>query len=158
MNKLQFLLILICFNTIACNCINKGKAEPKVVNKLITKEDTSYSHCFDGTQYEMTICAFNEFRYYDSILKTNFSELINTYDAQLKIQANYSDSIDYLYTKELKESVITSQHSWEILKENNSTVQAVLYKGGTMEHMMINIQMIIDTKARINYISNLLNE
>ncbi len=126
--------------------------------KPIPHSDSLIFDCYDGNQYEMNICSLTEFKYYDSLLQISYIKLITKYDNELKIQSNDIESFGYLYTKQLKESIITSQHSWETLRENNSKIQAQNYKGGTMAASMINRQKTFDTKERLFFINNLLSE
>ena len=106
----------------------------------------------------MNMYSLTEFKYYDSLLQISYLKLITSYDNELNNQSNDMESFGYLFTSQLKESIITSQNTWETLKENNSKIQALNYKGGTMAGSMINIQKTLDTKERITFINKLLTE
>jgi len=126
-------------------------------NKSIPHSDSLTFDCY-GNQYEMNMCSLQKFQYYDSLLQISYIKLITKYDSELKNQSNDIESFGYLYTTQLKSSFITSQNTWELLKEDNSKIHALNYKGGTMAGSMINRQKTLDTKERLFFINKLFSE
>lgn len=142
---------------LSCDSQSLKTSNEPVIKSEEKRKDTLLFDCFDGSQLEMNICSLNEFEYYDSILQNRYFKLINMLDSNLVITQQYKDLFEYHEEKNLKEAVIISQKYWTKLREQNSNILKLIYKGGTMENMVVNQQLTIDTKNRIRLIEELIN-
>lgn len=121
--------------------------------QITQNEKSEYS---GGTQLEMNISSLNEFEHYDSILQNRIDRLTKILDRNLLIESQYTDSVEYIETKNFKEAIILSQESWVELRNMNSQVIELKYRGGSMKNMARNLQMTADTKDRIEFIEKLI--
>jgi uncharacterized protein YecT (DUF1311 family) len=153
--KKQFLIIpSVVILLLSC----KQNLKKEGVRSSERNIDNTLFDCYDGSQLEMNVCSQKEFQYYDSILHAEYNHLISSLDSNIAITATYPDNFEYKEMLELKNTIISSQKAWSILRDKNSEVLRVKYEGGTMQPLVINNQMTTDTKNRIKYIRELNNE
>ncbi len=112
--------------------------------------------CYDGSQTEMTFCSLKEFRHYDSILNVRYSELMRHINTRLKEESEFDDSFELEETKAYKSKIIESQRSWIKMRDKNEEVYGLLYKGGSMAAMAMNLQLKVDTQNRIQFLEALI--
>ena len=145
---------LILFLIISLNTYSQKNTDISLSNKNTI--DTVFD-CYNGTQLEMNICSYNEFMYYDSIVNLKYKNLLNLINTRLKEEKEYQELFEYNQTLLLKETLISSQKVWNDLKNENTEIIKILYEGGSMKPMVINIQAINDIKNRIEFIEKLIN-
>jgi len=76
-------------------------------------------------------------------------------DSNLLVESKYNDLIYFKYLENLRDAIVSSQKSWIELRNRNSEIMGLKYKGGSMEAMARNIQIIADTKNRIKFIDEI---
>lgn len=101
------------------------------------KEKEVTFDCYDGGQYQMTMCSFKEYQYYDSLLNVLYKKVMKDIGPALKQQ------------------VLESQRSWLKMKNQNRDVIGNMYEGGSISPMLQNMQMRDDTKSRIHFLKKL---
>ena len=112
--------------------------------------------CYDGSQTEMTICSLEEYQYYDSILNVKYKELMNILNARIKKYSVFDDDFEVKEVESFKNSIIESQRSWIVLRDKNEKIKELMYLGGSMCAMAMNMQLTHDTKKRIEFIDELI--
>ena len=120
------------------------------------EEGETLFECYDGSQQEMNICSRNEYLYYDSILNEKYSKLLEVLNAKLDRQSSYEYKFEYEATKEYINKITQSEKDWIKLKLSNAEVTGSYFEEGTMGPLIVNHQLIIDTKDRIVFIEHLL--
>jgi uncharacterized protein YecT (DUF1311 family) len=106
----------------------------------------------------MNICSLKEFEHYDSILNCRYDTLLLRINKRLLIEMNYEDAFEFKKTQNIKGLVTKTHENWLKIRTENSDILRLIYLEGTMESMVVNLQMIRDTKNRIEFIENLIKE
>ena len=101
--------------------------------------DSTLFDCYDGDRMEMTLCAAQEFRYYDDLLELEFAELMGQ-----------------LEEGEYKTAIKDSQAKWHQLRKANSEIIRINHSEGSMLTLMYHYQMLADTRNRLRFIQDLL--
>lgn len=112
--------------------------------------------CYDGSQTEMNICSLKEHQHYDSILNVKYKELMNVLNTRIKEYSKFDDDFESKEAESFKNSIIESQRSWIVLRDKNKKIKELMYIGGSMCAMAMNIQLTHDTKKRIEFIDELI--
>lgn len=158
MRILHYTLVLLTLATFSCDS-QKMKTSDKLSTNLKEEgTDNLLFDCYNGTQLEMNVCSLKELEFYDSILQNRINQLTIILDSTLLIESHYADSMEYLETKDLKNAIILSQETWLELRNRNSQIIGLKYKGASMENMVRNQQMTKDTKDRIRLIEEIIND
>ncbi len=75
---------------------------------------------------------------------------------RLKEESDFDDSFELEATKTYKSTIIESQRSWIKMRDKNEQVYGLLYEGGSMAAMAMNIQLTTDTQDRIRFLEGLI--
>lgn len=114
--------------------------------------------CYDGSQAEMNMCSYNEYRYYNSLLTVRFKETTDQIKTDME---SYKDMLTEseveIYEQQIS-SLERSQEAWLKFREENASVLSYQYYGGSIEPLMVNTQRIRDTKERLMFLDDLLEE
>ncbi len=149
------------------SCNKKQENEQRLSESLIKRfqnqqtiaSDSSWKDftCYDGTFREQNLCADAEYKYFDSIVQQMFDSLITIIDQRLLEEETLRKEIDFVNTDTLKTKIILAQKQWETLRDANAAIEKLRYETGTVVGMMMNFQMIADTKQRIRFLQYQIN-
>ncbi|NLR95049.1 lysozyme inhibitor LprI family protein [Flammeovirga agarivorans] len=120
------------------------------------ESESNLFDCYDGSQTEMTICSLEEYQYYDSILNVKYKDLMNILNSRIKEYSEFDDDFELKQVISFKNLIIESQKSWIILRHKNEKIKELMYQGGSMCAMAMNMQLTHDTKKRIEFIDELI--
>jgi len=146
-----FLSLLSCNNKEVKDIIIKPECNKKDI-------DTNRFNCYDGNQYQMNICAYNEYKYNDSLLNNKYNTLINKLNCDIEKYLISKDSIEYNFFNNYKKKLIKSQRNWIKYRDANAEIKAKLYEGGTMRSLIFNNQLTLDTKNRVLFLNGLIDD
>jgi len=108
--------------------------------------------CDDGDQQSINICLSNAIKKFALVTDNKYNCIIKYLDAEIKSDEN-DNEIKSQYIK-MKASLISSQTTWEKLKEQNSDFYSG--GGGTETPMLIGQSIIKDYKDRLVWLDNLI--
>jgi len=154
---MRILIIILLSSLLSCN--NKEVKDITVKPDCNKKDiDTNRFNCYDGNQYEMNMCAYNEYKYNDSLLNIKYNKLINKLNSDIEKNLISKDSIEYKFFNDYKKKLIKSQRNWIKYRDTNAEIKGKLYDGGTMESLIFNNQLTLDTKNRVLFLNGLIDE
>jgi hypothetical protein len=139
------LILLFLFQSILMN----GQTEMKNDKYNFDKD------CFDGDQQDINICYSKAITKFSKVMEKKYNCIISYFDTQIKYYSNNDKEIESEYAK-MKAKLISSQNTWEKLKEQNSD----FYDGGggTETPMLIGQSIVKDYKDRLTWLDNLIEE
>lgn len=114
--------------------------------------------CDTGSQSDMNYCTWNEYLFYDSIMKVRYITLIGIIDDEIAENTKNKDASERERTLNYKNKILASQEMWKKSCEMTAEVHRLLYEGGTMEPLLQNMQLTAETKERIKTLNFLIDE
>jgi uncharacterized protein YecT (DUF1311 family) len=157
------IIFIIFFGLISCNQnSDQDRKNFKEDNTILTKDidticETLVFDCYEGTQLEINLCSKKEFEFYDSILINKYNELIEIIDKRIENEKQFPDKFEYKLTSNYKNAIVSTHNFWIEFRDKNAELKGMYYEGGTIQPYIMNKQLIIDTKNRIEYIEELIN-